>query len=181
VRRARTIELSRPAVGRAEARAVPAVLRSGWLGLGRETARFETRFAAWVGARHCVATSSGTAALQLAVALLDLQPEDEVVVPAITFVATAHAVLMPARVVLADVSPDTLTLDPADLARKIGADARRHSRALRRPSMRHGRDPRSPPPPVHRDRGRRPHGATYRGGRSGRSASRASRSTPRRT
>ncbi len=125
MRRARTIELSRPAVGRAEARAVAAVLRSGWLGLGRETARFETRFAAWVGARHCVATSSGTAALQLAVALLDLQPEDEVVVPAITFVATAHAVRYAgARVVLADVSPDTLTLDPADLARKITARTR---------------------------------------------------------
>ena len=114
------IELARPAVGRAEVAAVGAVLRSGWLGLGRETARFERRFAVHVGARHCVATSSGTAALQLAVALLDLEPNDEVVVPALTFVATAHAVRYAgARVVLADVAPATLTLDPEDLARKI--------------------------------------------------------------
>jgi perosamine synthetase len=107
-------------VGRAEVAAVGAVLRSGWLGTRRETARFERRFAGHVGARHCVATSSGTAALQLAVALLDLEPSDEVVVPALTFVATAHAVRYAgARVVLADVAPATLTLDPEDLARKI--------------------------------------------------------------
>ncbi len=125
MRRPPTIELSRPAVGRAEAAAVGVVLRSGWLGLGRETERFEAGFAAFVGARHCVATSSGTAALQLAVALLDLGPEDEVIVPALTFVATAHAVRYAgARVVLADVSRDTLTLDPADVVAKIGPRTR---------------------------------------------------------
>jgi perosamine synthetase len=116
VGRAPRIELSRPAVGRAEVAPVGAVLRSGWLGLGCETARFERRFAAHGGARHCVATSSGTAALQLAIALLELGPHDGVVVPALTFVATAHAVRYAgARVVLADVAADTLTLDPADL------------------------------------------------------------------
>ncbi len=123
--RRRVIELSRPDVGGAELRALGAVLRSGWLGLGRVTARFERRFAARVGARHCVATSSGTAALQLATALLDLRADDEVIVPALTFVATAHAVRYAgARVVFADIAPDTLTLDPVDFARKVTSRTR---------------------------------------------------------
>jgi perosamine synthetase len=116
----RRIELSQPAFDAAEARALARTLRSGWVGLGPRTARFEERFAAYVGARHCVATSSGTAALHLSLRLLDLGPDDEVIVPALTYVSTAHAVrYVGARVVLADVSPDTLTLDPADVARKI--------------------------------------------------------------
>lgn len=123
--RRRVIELSRPSVGSAEARAVAAALRSGWLGLGPLTARFERRFAMRVGARHCVATSSGTAALHLATTLLGLRAGDEVIVPALTFVATAHAVRYTgARVVFADVAPDTLTLDPADVARKVGPRTR---------------------------------------------------------
>lgn len=119
------IELSRPSVGNAEARAVAAALRSGWLGLGPLTARFERRFAARMGARHCIATSSGTAALQLATTLIGLRAGDEVIVPALTFVATAHAVRYTgARVIFADVTPDTLTLDPADVRRKLTARTR---------------------------------------------------------
>jgi perosamine synthetase len=120
MRRARPIELSVPAIGPREIRAAARVLRSRWLGLGPVTERFEARYARYVGARHCVATSSGTAALHLALTLLDLTPGDEVIVPALTFVATAHAVRYArGRPVFADVAPNTLTLDPADVARKL--------------------------------------------------------------
>src|SRR5205823_4894005 len=79
------------------------------------------------GARHCVAMNSATAALHLAALLLDLRPTDEVIVPAITFVSTAHAVRYTgAQVVFADVTPDTLNMDLEDVARKIT----RRTRAL---------------------------------------------------
>ncbi len=123
----RVIQLTRPAFGEEEMDAVREVLESGWVGLGPRTMAFERAFAAHVGARFCVGTNSATAALHLSLLLLDLSPQDEVIVPAITFVATAHAVRHAGgRVVLADVEPGTLTLDPADVARKVT----RHTRAL---------------------------------------------------
>ena len=67
-------------------------LRSGWWTMGPTTDRFEDEFAKWIGAEHAVVASSGTAALHLACAAADLGPGDEVLVPALTFVATAHAV-----------------------------------------------------------------------------------------
>jgi dTDP-4-amino-4,6-dideoxygalactose transaminase len=67
-------------------------LRSGWWTMGPMTDRFEEEFEKWIGSQHAVAASSGTAALHLACAGADLGPGDEVLVPALTFVATAHAV-----------------------------------------------------------------------------------------
>ena len=64
-------------VGDEEIRAVTEVLRSGWLGLGPKTAEFERAFAAFIGAHRVVGTISGTAALDLAVRLLNLAPGDE--------------------------------------------------------------------------------------------------------
>jgi dTDP-4-amino-4,6-dideoxygalactose transaminase len=71
--------------------AVEACLRSGWLTMGPRTGAFEAALAEWTGAGAAVAVSSGTAALHLACRALDLGPGDEVVVPAFTFLATAHA------------------------------------------------------------------------------------------
>lgn len=97
--------------------AVLAALRSDWLTTGPRVAKFEEAFAAAVGARHAVAVSSGTAALHAAVHTLDLKPGDEVIVPALTFVATSNAVLYEQGVpVFADVDPDTLLMDPAHVA-----------------------------------------------------------------
>lgn len=85
---------------------------------------FETRFARAIGARHAVAVNSGTAALYLAYHAL-LKPGDEVIVPDFTFVATASmAVAAGLKPIFADVDPETFTLDPADIERRITARTR---------------------------------------------------------
>ena len=102
--------------------AVARVLDRGVLsGAGAPEMRaLEAEFAATVGARFCLATNSGTAALHLALAAMGLGPGDEVIVPALSFIATAQAVLHQGAVpVFADVDPATYTLDPADAARRV--------------------------------------------------------------
>lgn len=85
-----------------------------------ETKALETEFAAFVGASLCLATNSGTAALHVALAAAGIGPGDEVIVPALSFIATAQAVLhQGARSVFADIDPGTYTIDPADAARRI--------------------------------------------------------------
>jgi dTDP-4-amino-4,6-dideoxygalactose transaminase len=87
-----------------EVGAVEAALRSGWLTMGPRTERFEAAFAQHLGVRHAVAVSTGTAALHLAYLAAGVGPGDEVIVPDITFVATANAVrYCGARPVFADV------------------------------------------------------------------------------
>ncbi|RME21353.1 MAG: DegT/DnrJ/EryC1/StrS aminotransferase family protein [Deltaproteobacteria bacterium] len=108
-------------LGPREQHAVQETLRSGWLTLGPTTARFEAAFAAATGAGHAVAVSSGTAALHLALAALGVGPGDEVICPALTFVATANAIrYVGATPVFCDIrGPDDLNLDPADVDRRI--------------------------------------------------------------
>jgi len=106
--------------------AVQRVLKSGRLRAGRVTEDFEKRFAHAVGARFAVAVSSGTAALELAYRAL-LEPGDEVIVPDFTFVATASMLVAAgAKPAFADVHPETFTLDPAEVERRIT----RRTRAL---------------------------------------------------
>src|SRR5918998_1657774 len=84
---------------------VAATYRSGWLSMGPRTAEFEAAFAAYVGAPHACAVSSGTAALHLMCLGAGLGPGDEVIVPSLTFVATANAVrYVGATPVFADVA-----------------------------------------------------------------------------
>jgi dTDP-4-amino-4,6-dideoxygalactose transaminase len=101
--------------------AVADTLRSGWLTMGPRTRAFEDAMREWTGAPHAVAVSSGTAALHLACAALGLGPGDEVIVPAFTFLATAHAPrYVGATPVLADVvAPECPNLDPDDVERRI--------------------------------------------------------------
>ena len=102
--------------------AVARVLERGVLsGAGAPEARaLEAEFAATVGARFCLATNSGTAALHIALAAAGVGAGDEVIVPALSFVATAQAVLHAgATPVFADVDPATYTIDPADAARRV--------------------------------------------------------------
>jgi dTDP-4-amino-4,6-dideoxygalactose transaminase len=110
-----TIELATPVLGEPEVDAVSEVLRSGWLTMGPRTAEFEKRFAELVQTEHAVMTSSCTAALHLALLALDVGPGAEVIVPSLTFVATASAVsLTGAQPVLADITDlDRPVLDPA--------------------------------------------------------------------
>jgi perosamine synthetase len=101
-------------------RAVVETLRGDWLTTGPRVEQFEQAFARRVGAKHAVAVSSGTAALHAAMSALRIGPGDEVIVPPLTFAATANCVLYQgATPVFADVEPDTLLIDPEQVKRKI--------------------------------------------------------------
>lgn len=97
--------------------AVVNVLCSDWLTTGPVVDSFEQGFSSYVGSAHAIAVSSGTAALHLAMLAAGIGPGDEVIVPALTFAASANCVrYVGADVVFADVDPETLTINPASLA-----------------------------------------------------------------
>jgi perosamine synthetase len=107
----------RQSISEEDIQAVADVLRSDWLTTGPKVAEFEEAFAAWVGAKHAVSFSSGTAALHGAAFAAVLKPGDEAITTPMTFAATANCVLYQgATPVFADVSPDTLNLDPDQFA-----------------------------------------------------------------
>ena len=100
--------------------AVVDVLRSDWLTTGPKIPEFEQAFAALTGSLEAVAVSSGTAALHAAMYAIDIKPGDEVIVPAITFAATANSVVFQGgRPVFVDVHPDTLLIDPEQVIKHI--------------------------------------------------------------
>jgi perosamine synthetase len=110
----------RQSIGEDDIQAVVEVLRSDWLTTGPKVGEFEEAFAAWVGVRHAVSFSSGTAALHGAAFAAGLKPGDEAITTPMTFAATANCVLYQgATPVFADVSSDTLNLDPQRAAAKI--------------------------------------------------------------
>ena len=112
----------RPQITDAEVDEVVATLRSGWLTTGPRVKRFEEEFARTVGAPHAVAVNSCTAALHLAVEALGLKAGEAVVVPTMTFAATAEVVrYLGAIPLLVDCDPVTLNLDFEDAQRKLDA------------------------------------------------------------
>lgn len=105
--------------------AVVSVLRSDWLTTGPNVAEFEQAFASVCGVGDAVAVSSGTAALHACMHVLGVGPGDEVIVPPITFAATANSVVyLGGTPVFADVDADTLLIDPATVAEKVTARTR---------------------------------------------------------
>ncbi len=122
----RSIPVAAPVLGTREIECVTDAVRSGWVSsLGGYLDRFEQEFAAFAGARHGVAVCNGTTALHLALRALRIGPGDEVVVPDLTFAATAHAVVEAGAVpVFADVDPETWCIDPRALERAIGPRTR---------------------------------------------------------
>jgi perosamine synthetase len=109
------IRINQPMIDKEEIEAATEVLKSGILteksGMGPRTLEFEKEYARYVGARHAVATTSGTSALHSALAIAGVKSGDEVVVPSFTFHATAEVVLMcGAEPVFADIDPETYTI-----------------------------------------------------------------------
>ena len=106
-------------------KAVVDVLHSDWLTTGPKVEAFEKAFAEFVGTDEAVAVSNGTAALHSAMHVLGIGPGDEVIVPAMTFAATANSVVFEGGTpVFADVDPDALLLDPSSVAEKITDDTK---------------------------------------------------------
>ncbi|MBN2189238.1 MAG: DegT/DnrJ/EryC1/StrS family aminotransferase [Chitinispirillaceae bacterium] len=109
-----------PAISEEEIAEVLDTIKSGWLGTGPKTERFEDAFAGYLDVKHCVAVSSCTAALHLSMLAAGIKKGDEVIVPAMTFCSTANAVIHTgATPVFADIEPHGMTIDPADVKRKI--------------------------------------------------------------
>jgi perosamine synthetase len=110
------IPIMRPWLGPEESAALAEVVASGWVAQGPRTARFEQALADRVGAAHGVAASSGTAALHLSMLVLGLGPGDDVIVPSLSYIATANAPrAVGARPVFADVDAATQNLAPATI------------------------------------------------------------------
>jgi perosamine synthetase len=111
------IPISKPFIAAREKELVLDALDSGWVSsIGKYIDEFETGFARYCGTEYALAVSNGTTGLHLALAALGLQAGDEVIVPDLTFVATANAVAYTgATPVLADIDPDTLCIDPASV------------------------------------------------------------------
>jgi perosamine synthetase len=113
----RTIPVMRPWLGQAEADAAAAAVLSGWVAQGPRVAEFEEAFARRIEANHAVAVSSCTTGLHLALVLAGVGPGDEVVVPSLSFIATANAArYVGATPVFADIDPITFNLSPATIA-----------------------------------------------------------------
>lgn len=116
------IKLFDPVVGMEEERAVKNTLQSHFWAAGAGTgnvARFEIMFKKYVGSDECIALNSGTAALHLALSLIDIKGK-EVLLPSLSFVSTAHAVVYNGgRPVFVDIDPNTLCLDPSSIRKAI--------------------------------------------------------------
>lgn len=114
------ISCFRPVIGRQEIEAVIAVMQSGWLTTGSKAQEFEQKFAAFMGGVEAVAVNSATAGLHLAAEACGICPGDEVLVPTLTFTATASVIrYLGAEVVLVDVEKGNLSIDLEHAARRI--------------------------------------------------------------
>ncbi len=116
------IKLFDPKIDKNEEKAILRTIRSGYWASGSGTGqveKFEKKFKKYTGTDYCIAVNSGTAALHLAFSLFDIKNK-EVILPSLSFVSTAHAVIYNGgRPIFADVNENTLCIDPEDVKRKI--------------------------------------------------------------
>src|SRR5258706_11199358 len=120
--REKLLPYGRQSLDDADGQAVVEVLKSDWLTTGPKVGEFEERFSAWVAAKYAVSFSSGTAALHAAAFAAGIGPGVEAITTPMTFCATANCVLYQgAKPVFADVSADTLNLDPGEVAKKLSS------------------------------------------------------------
>lgn len=114
------IPMSAPDIDESDIQEVLSVLRSGRLALGPKAKEFEEMMADYVGVKHAIAVSSGTAGLHILVRALGISEGDEVLVPSFTFAASVNVILYEKAIpVFVDIEPETYNLDPEDLERKI--------------------------------------------------------------
>jgi dTDP-4-amino-4,6-dideoxygalactose transaminase len=109
-----------PLIEQPEIDEVVASLKTGWIGTGPKAHKFEEMFKEYKGVKHAVALNSCTAALHLSLQVIGIGPGDEVIVPTMTFAATANTVIHAgAKPVFADCEKDTMNIDPEDIRKKI--------------------------------------------------------------
>lgn len=115
------IPVAEPSITQKEIDYVMDAVKSGWVSsIGEYISRFEQSFAEYIGVKYALTTSNGTTALHLALVSLGIKEGDEVIIPDLTFVATANAVAYTgAKPVMADVDPETWCIDPEDVKKKI--------------------------------------------------------------
>jgi perosamine synthetase len=129
--REKLLPYGRQSLDNADIEAVVEVLKSDWLTTGPKIGEFEEQFAAWIEARYAVSFSSGTAALHGAAFSAGLGAGDVAITTPMTFCATSNCVLYQgAEPMFADVSADTLNLDPREVSRKISAHGSRRTKAI---------------------------------------------------
>jgi perosamine synthetase len=115
------IPVAQPTLNGNERKYVLDCLDTNWISsVGKYITAFESEFARYCNVKHAIATNNGTTALHLALVALDLQHGDEVIVPTVTYIATANAVrYCGATPVLVDVNPKTMNIDPNEIEKKI--------------------------------------------------------------
>lgn len=111
---------SNPWIDKPEKKEVDSVFESDWFGMGPRTREFENRLRAYIGVKHALAVSNGTVALDLALKAIGIKPGDEVIVPAMTYIATVSSVLYQHAVpVFADIELDSFNIDPVSIRKLI--------------------------------------------------------------
>lgn len=120
------ISVANPALVGNERKYVLDCIDTNWISsIGKYITAFEESFAKFCNVKHAIATNNGTTALHLALVALDLKPGDEVIIPTVTYIATANAVRYCGAIpVLVDVCPTTMNIEPSDIERKITSKTR---------------------------------------------------------
>jgi len=114
------IPIAKPDIGEDEIRAVIETMKSGWVTQGEKVVEFERSFAKYCGVKYGVAVSSGTAALHIALAALDIKRGDEVITTPLSCVATTNPIIyLGAKPVFVDVDPTTLNINPMLIEKKV--------------------------------------------------------------
>lgn len=109
-----------PFIGQEEIDSVVEVLKSGWITTGPKTQEFEEKFSHYVGAKHAIALTSCTDAMELSLVVAGIGKEDEVITSPMTFASTANVIIhRGATPVFVDIKPDTLNIDPSKIERHI--------------------------------------------------------------
>lgn len=114
------IPIAKPNIGAEELENVKKVFKSCWLGMGSFVYEFEKKIESYIGVRHAIAVNTGTTAIHLALSSVGVGPNDEVMVPSLTFVGSVQPIIsLGARPVFCEVEPDTLNIDPEDAEKRI--------------------------------------------------------------